>query len=98
LKPPISLQKADRYIVAIEPLGRMVTMDTPAVTRPESASAKRALSIAEFCDRYGIRRTKTYEEIKAGRLRIVKAGRRSLIKETDAEAWLAALPSRTRGE
>jgi excisionase family DNA binding protein len=62
------------------------------------ASAKRALSIAEFCDRYGIRRTKTYEEIKAGRLRIVKAGRRSLIKETDAEAWLAALPSRTRGE
>jgi excisionase family DNA binding protein len=77
---------------------KMVTMNTPAMARPESTSAKRAFSIAEFCDRYGIRRTKTYDEIKAGRLRIVKAGRRSLIKETDAEAWLAALPSRTRGE
>jgi excisionase family DNA binding protein len=62
-----------------------------------SASAKRAFSIAEFCDRYGIRRTKTYDEIKAGRLRIVKVGRRSLITETDAEAWLAALPSLKSG-
>jgi len=75
----------------------MVTMDAPAVTRPESASAKRAFSIAEFCDRYGIRRTKTYQEIKAGRLRIVKVGRRSLVREKDAEAWLAALPSLTSG-
>ena len=63
----------------------------------KSASAKRAFSIAEFCDRYGIRRTKTYHEIKAGRLRIVKVGRRSLVTETDAEAWLAALPSLKSG-
>jgi excisionase family DNA binding protein len=62
-----------------------------------SASEKRAFSIAEFCDRYGIRRTKTYHEIKAGRLRIVKVGRRSLVTETDAEAWLAALPSLKSG-
>jgi excisionase family DNA binding protein len=68
-----------------------------ATTSTTSAFAKRAFSIAEFCDRYGIRRTKTYEEIKAGRLRIVKVGRRSLIKEADAESWLAALPSLKSG-
>jgi excisionase family DNA binding protein len=58
-----------------------------------AASGKRAFSIAEFCENYGIRRTKAYEEIKAGRLRIVKVGRRSLVRETDAESWLAALPT-----
>ena len=76
----------------------MKSDDLSAVSAtPTSASAKRAFSIAEFCDRYGIRRTKAYDEIKTGRLRIVKVGRRSLVKETDAEAWLAALPSLTGG-
>jgi excisionase family DNA binding protein len=53
---------------------------------------KRAFSIAEFCYRYAIGRTTTYEEIKAGRLKVLKVGRRSLITESSAEAWLAALP------
>jgi excisionase family DNA binding protein len=55
-------------------------------------SPKRAFSIAEFSYRYAIGRTTTYEEIKAGRLKVLKVGRRSLITETDAEGWLAALP------
>jgi excisionase family DNA binding protein len=66
---------------------------SPVATSATGASAKRAFSIAEFCESYGICRTKAYEEFKAGRLRIVKVGRRSLIRETDAESWLAALPS-----
>jgi excisionase family DNA binding protein len=64
-----------------------------ATASATSPSAKRAFSIAEFCEKYGICRTKAYEEIKAGRLRVVKVGRRSLIKGTDAELWLAALPA-----
>ena len=58
---------------------------------------RRALSINEFCDRYSTGRTRAYEEIAAGRLRAVKAGRRTLIPEDSAEAWLAALPD-SKGE
>lgn len=52
---------------------------------------KRAFSISEFCSRYGIGRTKAYEEIASGHLRAVKVGRRTLITESDAESWLVAL-------
>jgi excisionase family DNA binding protein len=54
---------------------------------------KRAYSIADFCSRYGVGRTTTYEEIKAGRLRIVKAGRRTLVTADAAESWLKNLPA-----
>jgi excisionase family DNA binding protein len=54
---------------------------------------KRAISVFTFCQRYGIGRTKTYDEIKAGRLRTVKAGHRTLIRADDAEAWLQSLPN-----
>jgi excisionase family DNA binding protein len=52
----------------------------------------RAFSIPEFCRRYGIGRTNAYQEITAGRLRAVKVGRRTLITQVAAEAWLASLP------
>lgn len=54
---------------------------------------RRAFAIPEFCHRYGIGRSKTYEEIQAGRLIAVKSGQRTLIREEDAEAWLQSLPS-----
>jgi excisionase family DNA binding protein len=53
---------------------------------------RRNLSIAEFCDRYGIGRTKAYEEIKTGRLRAIKIGQRTSIIVDDAEAWLLSQP------
>jgi hypothetical protein len=40
---------------------------------------KRAFSIAAFCERYSIGRTSAYEEIAAGRLQVVKAGKRTLV-------------------
>ena len=52
----------------------------------------RAFPIREFCRRYGIGRTVAYKEISAGRLRAVKVGRRTLITQEAAEAWLAMLP------
>jgi len=54
---------------------------------------KRAFSLNEFCNRYGIGRTTAYEEIKAGRLQVVKAGKRSLVPADAAESWLQNLPS-----
>ena len=53
---------------------------------------QRAMSIAEFCQRYGPGRTTTYQEIQAGRLRARKVGRRTIITEDDAEEWLQQLP------
>ena len=50
------------------------------------------MSIAEFCERYGPGRTTTYQEIKAGRLRARKCGKRTIITDDDAERWLECLP------
>jgi excisionase family DNA binding protein len=63
--------------------------DNVAVPAPFSP---RAFSIPEFCRRYGIGRTNAYQEIATGRLRALKAGRRTLITHEAAEAWLASLP------
>jgi hypothetical protein len=54
---------------------------------------QRAMSLAEFSDRYGPSRTKAYEEIRCGRLRAIKCGKRTLVTEDDAEAWLKSLPA-----
>ncbi|AZO23843.1 DNA-binding protein [Mesorhizobium sp. M1E.F.Ca.ET.045.02.1.1] len=55
-------------------------------------SAPNAYTVAAFCDAYGIRRNSAYLEIKAGRLEIRKAGRKTLIRKVDADAWLNSLP------
>ncbi len=52
---------------------------------------KLALSIPEFCRVAGIGRSRAYEEIRAGRLRIVKCGRRTLIPADALQQWLEAL-------
>jgi excisionase family DNA binding protein len=52
---------------------------------------KRAYSISEFCEVYELGRTKTYQEIKTGRLRAVKVGSKTIIRTDDAEEWLASL-------
>jgi len=54
--------------------------------------ARRVFTIAEFLHRYGIGRTRFYEEVAAGRLRLRKLGKKSLVTIDDAEKWLANLP------
>ena len=53
---------------------------------------KEAFTIPEAIQAAGIRRTAIYEEIKAGRLRAVKRGRRTLILAPDLRRWLSSLP------
>jgi excisionase family DNA binding protein len=51
-----------------------------------------ACSIAEAAERAGISRSTAYEEIRRGRLRVRKIGRRSIITDEDYRRWLDELP------
>ena len=57
----------------------------------EPTLAKRGYSISEACQRVGIGRTRLYGEIKEGRLRVRKCGRRTIIRVEDLDAWLDSL-------
>jgi excisionase family DNA binding protein len=46
-----------------------------------------AMTVKEFCRKYRIGTTKFYEEVKAGRLRAVKCGTRTLILNRDGISW-----------
>lgn len=52
------------------------------------------LSIPDACKILGIGRSLFYQEISEGRIPVLKAGRRSLVKKSDLEKWIAGLPSR----
>jgi excisionase family DNA binding protein len=52
-----------------------------------------AFTIRGFCDAYNICRTSVYALIKAGELRAVKTGGRTLIRKIDALAWENSLPA-----
>src|SRR5438067_13633658 len=69
-------------------------MNINKVSEAERArrARQRAMSISEFSERYGPGRTTIYEEIKLGRLRARKCGKRTWITEDDAEDWLRSLP------
>jgi excisionase family DNA binding protein len=56
-----------------------------------------AYSIPEFCSAIGVGRTKVYEEIKAGRLRSIKVGARSIIAAEEGRAWLQRLADEQQG-
>ena len=63
-------------------------MNKPSKTNP--ALDRRAYSIQEACAQVGIGRTLLYSEMKEGRLRVSKIGRRTIIRAEDLGAWLRA--------
>ena len=50
------------------------------------------MTVREFLAWSSIGRTKTYEEIRAGRLRALKVGRKTLIDYSDAREWAMQQP------
>jgi hypothetical protein len=54
--------------------------------------SKNGFSPREFAKRNGIGVTKTYAEIKAGRLIAYKCGSRTIITLEEEQAWLGRLP------
>ena len=51
-----------------------------------------AVSIREGCRILGIKRSTIYREIAAGRLKVRKAGKRTLLTVAELRRWLALLP------
>ena len=41
----------------------------------------------DFCQAHGVGRSYVYEEIKRGALKVIKAGRRTLVPDSEAKAW-----------
>ena len=58
-----------------------------------SATEKRLLSVREFCERYGIGRTRAYSLLHTGAVQAVKVGASTRIPVESAEAWAASLPA-----
>jgi excisionase family DNA binding protein len=58
---------------------------------PQTTSHRLAHSARDVTRITGVGRSFIYEEIKEGRVRIRKAGRRSLIFDADLKTWLASL-------
>ena len=65
--------------------------------RPSHPNAL-AVSVPEAAWRLGLSRTRLYQELAAGRIKAVKAGRRTLVLTESLEAYLAQLAAyETRG-
>src|SRR5262245_49745199 len=56
-------------------------------------STREAFAVREFCARYGICRQTFYDEVKRGRIRAKKLGKKTVILRSDAEAWAKSLPA-----
>jgi excisionase family DNA binding protein len=54
---------------------------------------KQAFAVREFCARYGICRQTFYDEVKRGRIRAKKLGKKTVILRSDAENWASSLPA-----
>jgi excisionase family DNA binding protein len=52
-----------------------------------------AVGIVQAANIAGVGRSFLYEEIRQGRLRIRKAGRRTLVVLSDLDQWISALPT-----
>lgn len=50
-------------------------------------------SVEEALSIMGIGKTHFYAQVRAGKIRCVKSGRRTLVSEQAIQEWLAALPA-----
>lgn len=66
------------------------------MTQPQTTgrqpTRKRFLTIAAFCDAYGVRKTKAYSLLSSGAIMGSKSGSQTLIDWESAEAWADSLP------
>ena len=44
--------------------------------------------VNEFCAAHGIGRTLFYREVRDGEIKLIKIGKRSLVSDSEAKAWM----------
>ncbi len=54
----------------------------------QSAPFRQAVSVNEFCNAWSIGRTHFYALVKAGEIRVIRLGRRTLVPCCQGEEWL----------
>jgi len=54
---------------------------------------KQLLTIAEVCELTRLGRTRVYDELRTGRLRSIKVGRRRLVPDAAISEWIDSLPA-----
>jgi len=52
---------------------------------------KQILSVRDFIEEYPISRSLFYEQVKIGKIKIIKVERRTFVARQDAELWLESL-------
>jgi excisionase family DNA binding protein len=55
-------------------------------------TARKAFAVREFCARHGVCRQTFYEEVRRGRLRARKLGKKTIVTAEDEREWLESLP------
>lgn len=77
------------------PLKRLVREPLTVSDKVDNNKAERILvRVPEAMRMIGIGRSAIYEEISAGRLKIKKSGRKTLIAVSDIQEWIKNLPER----
>jgi excisionase family DNA binding protein len=95
--PPIPTDQKSRYGDGRPPNLASVSADGNATVEahgPRRPPQQVAYSIETVSKTTGVGRTTIFAEIKLGRLRARKLGRRTIILDEDLRAWLANLPER----
>lgn len=62
-------------------------------TKSRDESFQRGFSVNSFCKTYGISRSTAYLEMRSGRLKFVRLGKRRHITCDLAEQWQESLPT-----
>ena len=78
----------DELRAAVDTLVDVLVRGLRATTAEDRPKPEQLLSVAEAATALGIGKTMAYQEIAAGRLRSIKAGRRRLVPETSLSDWL----------
>ncbi len=61
------------------------------MTDEKNSVPKRAYSVVEFCQMFGICRSTFYKQTRAGEINIVSIGNRTLILEIEVRRYISAL-------
>ena len=88
--PPVPLPTNEQMKAILRANAALKARASPQ-PRGDSLVPRAALSVDEFCESMGICRSTFYQEVHAGHIKILKAGKRTLVPATELEAFLQRL-------